>query len=57
LKTVFCTVPAEEGDAVTSRLAPLNWVMAHRIPLARGRAHLVLAKEGATASSIGSERR
>jgi FkbM family methyltransferase len=57
LKTVFCTVPAEEGDAVTSRLAPLNWVMAHRVPLARGRAHLVLAKEGATASSIGSERR
>jgi FkbM family methyltransferase len=57
LKTVFCTLSAEEGDTVTSRLAPLNWVMAHRVALSRGRAHLVLAKEGATASPVRSERR
>ena len=57
LKTVLCTLPSEEGDAVTARLAPLNWVTAQRIPLSRGRAHLVLAKESATASSVRSEPR
>jgi FkbM family methyltransferase len=57
LKTVFCTLSNEEGDAVAERVAPLNWVTAQRISLSRGRTHLLLAKQTATAASVRSDRR
>jgi FkbM family methyltransferase len=55
LKTMLCTMPVEDAEAVAAKLAPLQWVMTQCLPLSRGRAHVRLSR-ATTAASVGSER-
>jgi hypothetical protein len=56
LKTVFCTMPSDEGEAFAARLSALNWVVSQRVPLSRGRAQMLLSREPAAVSNTLSDR-
>jgi hypothetical protein len=44
LKTIVFTLPAEDGETLTARLATQKWYVTRHTPLTRGRVHMVLSK-------------
>ena len=48
LKTIVFTLPADEGEILAGRLAPLKWYVTRHTPMTRGRAHVVLSRTRAT---------
>jgi hypothetical protein len=44
LKTIVFTLPADDGDTLTARLATQKWYVTRHTPLTRGRVHMVLSK-------------
>ena len=44
LKTIVFTLPADEGEILAGRLAPLKWYVTRHTPMTRGRAHVVLSR-------------
>ena len=48
LKTIVFTLPADEGEILAGRLAPLKWYVTRHTPMTRGRAHVVLSRSRAT---------
>jgi FkbM family methyltransferase len=44
LKTIVFTLPADDGEALSARLATQKWYVTRHTPMTRGRAHMVLSK-------------
>jgi Met-10+ like-protein len=44
LKTIVFTLPADDGETLTARLATQKWYVTRHTPLTRGRVHMVLSK-------------
>ena len=55
LKTIFFTLPVEEGEALAAQLTRRKWIVARHIPISRGRAHVQLARE-AVATTVEEAR-